>query len=181
MSYTDTDRVYDELLVISVRAGDRRAAERLAARWHPRLLRAATRILGHVEQGQDATQEAWAAISASWVRLEDPRRFPAWAYAILHRKCVDVQRRLVRDRDGHTQMTHIPGTVQGAGQADHTAINAAFLSLTPDHRVIAVLYFAEGLSLLEISRALTVPVGTVKSRLFNARQQLKTILEREKT
>ena len=41
----DTDRIYDELLVTMVRSGDARAAGRLAARWQPRLMRAARRIL----------------------------------------------------------------------------------------------------------------------------------------
>lgn len=178
LAYGEQDRVFDELLVISVRAGDRRAAERLAAHWHPRLLRTATRILGQAEQGQDAAQEAWLAISASWIRLEDPRRFPAWAYAILHRKCTDIQRRLIRDRKRHDQAAELSGTGQNPAQAGHTAINAAFQALAPDHRTVAALYFAEGLTLIEISRALGIPVGTVKSRLFNARKQLKSRLER---
>jgi len=179
LRYADSDRVFDELLVISVRTGDRRAAERLAARWHPRLMRTAIRILGDRDQGQDATQETWAAISAGWVRLDDPRKFAGWAFAILHRKCTDIQRRLIKDRDGLNEMALASGDARVEASDSRIAINNAFTGLKPEHRATAILFFAEGLSLIEVSHITGVPVGTVKSRLFNARQQLKTTLERQ--
>jgi len=179
LRYADSDRVFDELLVISVRAGDRRAAERLAARWHPRLVRTATRLLGNTDQGQDAAQEAWAAMSAGWVRLDDPRKFAGWAFSILHRKCTDIQRRLIKDREGLSQMANSTEESHADAPDRHFAINDAFAALNSEHRAVAILFFAEGLTLIEISHITGVPVGTVKSRLFNARQQLKSNLERE--
>lgn len=180
MRYTDSDRVFDELLVISVRAGNRRAAERLAARWHPRLVRTATRFLGNADQGQDAAQEAWAAMSAAWVRLDDPRKFAGWAFSILHRKCSDIQRRLIKDRDGLSELTlAATDSPQDASSDRRLVINDAFAGLKPEHRATAILFFAEGLTLIEIAHITGAPIGTVKSRLFHARQQLKSNLERE--
>jgi DNA-directed RNA polymerase specialized sigma24 family protein len=89
MALSETDRVYDALLVTLVRAGDARAAERLAVRWQPRLLRAARRMLGDGEEAREAVQEAWGGICRGWLRLSDPEMFPAWAYGILSRKCAD--------------------------------------------------------------------------------------------
>jgi RNA polymerase sigma factor (sigma-70 family) len=86
---TETDRVYEELLLVLVRSGDRDAAERLAARWQPRLIRTARRLLQDEEQAREAVQEAWAGIARGWGRMADPARFPAWAFSILHRRCAD--------------------------------------------------------------------------------------------
>ena len=69
---TETDRVYDELLITLARSGDRRAGERLAARWQPRLLHTARRLLRDDEQARDAVQEAWAGICRGWLTLNDP-------------------------------------------------------------------------------------------------------------
>ncbi|MGB3625085.1 MAG: sigma-70 family RNA polymerase sigma factor, partial [Henriciella sp.] len=85
----DTGRIYDELLVTLARTGDRAAGERLAARWQPRLMRTAGRLLRDEDQAREAVQEAWSGICRGWMGLNDPRKFPAWAFGILHRKCAD--------------------------------------------------------------------------------------------
>ena len=82
MALSDADRVYDALLVTLVRAGDARAAERLAARWQPRLLRAARRMLGDGEEAREAVQEAWGGI-AVWAGIQmynasEPRLMVFW-------------------------------------------------------------------------------------------------------
>ena len=53
------------------------------------------------------------------------------------------------------------------------------LDNAPDHRLAAILYFGEGLSLNEIAAVTDVPVGTAKSRIFHARQHLKSRLKGE--
>jgi len=55
-------------------------------------------------------------------------------------------------------------------------LNAAFASLPDDQRIAATLFFGEGLTLTDISDATCAPLGTVKSRLFHARQKLKAAL-----
>ncbi len=174
-----SSRVFDELLVTLARGGDVRAAERLAARWRPRLLRTARRLIGDADKAEDAVQEAWAAISAGWPALSDPAKFPAWAFGILRRKCIDAIRRASRDRH---RLTPLNGHEIGApaSRAETlTALDQAFAALTPDHRVAAILFFGEGLALSEIAAATGAPLGTVKSRLFHARRHLKAVLQGE--
>ena len=72
-------RVFDELLVLHVQNGDRRALERLASRWQPRLLRSARRFTGDDELAREAVQECWLGITTGLKKLKDPARFPAWA------------------------------------------------------------------------------------------------------
>lgn len=175
MAQPTESRVFDELLLVQARRGDGRAAERLAIRWHPRLRRAARRILRDADLADDAVQEAWAGICSGWLGLSDPGKFPAWAYGILTRKCADSLRRLVRDRERQSGRLAAKDRVSGASD-ERMGINAAFARLPDDQRITATLFFGEGLTLSEISDATSVPFGTVKSRLFHARQKLKAAL-----
>ena len=177
MAGAETDRTYDELLVLLVRGGDGRASERLVARWHPRLLRTARRLLGDADLAQETVQECWVAIIRGLPRLADPARFPAWAFSILQRKCADAIGRNMRDRERFKPSAVGAEASTEAGGETRTALDQAFARLSPDHRTAAILFFGEGLSLAEIATATDVPLGTAKSRIFHARQHLKAALE----
>ena len=174
VSISELDRVHDELLVVLVQSGDRRAGERLAARWQPRLLRAARRILRSEDRARDAVQDAWTSIFRGVARLNDPAAFPAWAFGILNRRCVDRIRgdsRRAEDGADMDQALAAP-SAEGVG----LDIARAMAGLDHEHRTAAVLHFCEGLTLAEVAAAVGVPVGTAKSRIFHARRRLKAAL-----
>lgn len=181
MSQTQTSRVLDEYLVLSAMAGSRLASGKLVQRWYPRYLRSARRILRDDDLAEEAVQEAWAAICSGWHALSDPAKFPAWSFGILSRKCADLLRRRIRDRSRHADDHGDTALAPGSDAESRTAIHAAFAALGPDHRIAATLFFGEQLSLAEIAVATRVPVGTVKSRLFHARRQLKAALSGSET
>jgi RNA polymerase sigma-70 factor (ECF subfamily) len=177
VDHEDTNRAFDALLVTLCQSGDRRAADRLAARWQPRLVRTARRLLRDDDLARDAVQEAWLGICRGWGGLHDPAQFPAWAFAILHRKCADAMRRRSRQRAvfiAHDVMPEAAG--EDADAHERIAIDRAMAALSFDHRAAALLFFGEGLTLAEIARVTSVPLGTAKSRVFNARLQLKAAL-----
>lgn len=173
----ETERVYEQLLVTLVQSGDRRAGERLAARWQPRLLRTATRLLQDPDLAREAVQDAWAGIFRGCEQLSDPERFPAWAFGILHRKCADLIRRRVRQRARELPMEQGPAPSALRADDDRLALEQALARLSLDHRAAALLHLVEGLTLAEVANALRVPVGTAKSRLFHARRHLMAALE----
>lgn len=175
MSTRDTDRVYDELLVTLIRSGNAEAGERLAKRLQPRLLRTARRLLNDSEQAKDAVQEAWVGICRGWLSLDDPAKFPAWAFSILHRKCADRIRLAQRHRANESET--IADVPVSSGIETALSLSQALMRLSPEMRAAAVLFFSEGLTLAEIAIATDVPVGTAKSRIFHARQKLKALLE----
>ena len=179
MARQDTERVYDELLVTLARSGDQKAANRLAARWYPRLMRTALRLVRDRTEAEEAVQEAWAGICRGWPRLSDPAMFPGWAFGILRRKCVDRIRKVQTDRNRSAPLEAAPEPSQPARGELQVEIAQALAGLSDDHRLTAILYFGEGLSLNEIAAVTGVPVGTAKSRLFTARQHLKSRLKGE--
>ncbi len=176
----DAGTVYDELLVTMIWSGDRQAAQRLAARWQPRLLRTARRLLGDREQARSAVQESWLSIMRGIHSLRDPAKFAPWAFGILHRRCSDTIRSNQRGRAHLSDDAEIEGITESRDD-DGIAIRQAFALLSPDHRIAAQLFFVEGLTLAEIAEVAAVPTGTVKSRLFHARQHLKAALTGDDT
>ncbi|MEL7042719.1 MAG: sigma-70 family RNA polymerase sigma factor [Pseudomonadota bacterium] len=179
MTRSETERVYDELLVTLARSGDQKAANRLAARWYPRLLRTALRLLRDRGEAEDAVQETWAGICRGWPRLSDPAMFPGWAFGILRRKCADRIRRLQKDRARSAPVEAAPEPCEPARAELRLEIDQALAALNAEHRLAAILYFGEGLRLNEIAAVADIPVGTAKSRLFKARQLLKSHLKGE--
>ena len=179
MTAKQTQRVFDDYLVTLARSGDRRAANRLAARWYPRLMRTAMRLLADRNEAEEAVQEAWAGICRGWPRLSDPAMFPGWAFGILRRKCVDRIRKSQAERNRTAPIEVAPEPSQPARAELQVEIDQALAGLSDDHRLAAILYFGEGLSLNEIAAVTGVPVGTAKSRIFNARKHLKSRLKGE--
>ena len=177
MAHRDEHRVFDELLVLHVQSGDRRALDRLAARWYPRLLVTARRLTGDAEAARDVVQESWAGIVRGLPRLSDPSKFRAWAFGILRRKCADHISFVSIKRARTGPMPEIDPAAVRPPDGARSDIERAFAELSPDHRTAATLFFAEGLTLIEVAAAMDVPVGTAKSRIFHARQHLKSLLK----
>lgn len=167
------DALRDEWLVIRLQSGDRDAWGELAASWHPRLLRTARRYLGEDAGVEASVQESWVAILRSIGGLRDPARFAPWAFGILRRKCIDRVRLAQRDRGRSAELEDPP---VAPPQEDAAALRSALVSLPPDQRFAAQLFYVEGLTLAEIAEAQGVPQGTAKSRLFHARRKLKAAL-----
>lgn len=166
--------LFDELLVTLIQSGERRAIERLAVRWQPRLARTARRLLRDEEQARAAVQETWLSILRGIGSLRDASRFAPWAFGILRRRCAD---RIRTEQARRAQTGEIESEPAFAAQADDAlALDQAFAALPADQRLAAQLYFIEGLTLAEIAEVQRVPTGTAKTRLFHARRKLKAAL-----
>jgi RNA polymerase sigma-70 factor (ECF subfamily) len=112
-------------------------------------------------------------------RLDDPVAFPAWAFRILHSKSIDwirkQQRRRKRDQL-FEEMANAPPPPSRADGRD-IALEAALDSLSSECRALVGLYYFEQLSVAEIAEVLGKSPGTVKSRLYHCRNQLRRHME----
>lgn len=174
------EHALDEYLVLSAQAGSREAFAQLARRWTPKLIAFAQRMLNDQEAGRDAVQETWVSAWRGFGALGDPARFRAWLYAIAHRKCADALRARYRGRrlEGALAESAEGSSGDEAGRADaRLDLTQAMARLPTEQRVAVSLYFGEEMSVAEIAEVTGAPVGTVKSRLFAARQALRGHLE----
>ena len=173
-----TERALDGYLIALIRGGSREAFDRLARRWTPKLVRYATRVLGRPDVASDAVQETWIGVIRGLNRLDDAAQFPAWIYAIAHRKCVDGirlaqrQRRLISSVEQDCA-ANASDTQRRAEPGDAGDVSAVVAQLGQEHREVVHLFYTEDLSIVDIASILGVPVGTVKSRLHHARESLK--------
>jgi RNA polymerase sigma factor (sigma-70 family) len=173
------DALQDELLVLAARNGGRAPFEALVGRWQERLWRHAYRLTGNRDAAWDVLQDSWIAIGRGLQRLEDPARFRAWAYQVVTRRVADRGR-----REGRAPVVPLPELEPPAPVPDSgrelvlDRLRRALRELDPERRSLLGLRYVDGLECAEIARALDIPVGTVRSRLFHARGKLREILER---
>ncbi len=175
-------RVYDEYLVVSAQAGDRAAFSRLAENWQKRLLAHAYRMTGDAELARDVVQDGWADIVRGLPGLKEPSVFPAWAYRIISRRAADAIGRAQRKRRTEAAYALEPGASNNCAKrmemwADANPLHRTIAELPAKQRAVIALFYLEEFSITEISVALSVPVGTVKTRLMHARKKLRARLE----
>ena len=180
----ESERIYDEFLVAAAVTGDRAALSRLVARWNPRLIRHAWRLLGERERAKDMAQEGWMDILRGLSQLNDVAAFPAWAYRIVTRRCQREFHRRGREAiavdDEELEMAAQAAEKASAEwAADLSTVMAAIGGLPGPQRAALALFYIEDLSVAEIAIATDVPPGTVKTRLMHARRKVRAILQGE--
>ncbi len=166
---TDRDLEVLARLVEGAQRGDVLAMDELLGVLEPYV----GRICGPValQDGPDAAQEALIAVFCSIRQLKSPASLFGWVRAIAVREAV----RCAKRRQGqHTVLVEwedkpLPEDVLLASD-----IADAMGRLAPEHRAVLTLRHVEGLSEQEVAKALEIPVGTVRSRLFRARQSFRT-------
>ncbi len=157
--------VEDAALVLAAQSGDALALSRLMDALAPWL----ARICGSValEQGEDAAQEALVQVFRDLRDLREPAALRGWARRIALREAVRHAQRARRDAVGAVEPNALPAPSDPALARDVRSVLAA---LAPEQRAILVLRELEGLSEGEAAAQLGVAKGTVKSRLFRARE-----------
>jgi RNA polymerase sigma factor (sigma-70 family) len=179
------ERLFDEYLAASARAGSSIALGQLAVRMQPRLLGHARRLTGDPEAARDVVQEAWLEIVRGIPRLDDATAFPSWAFRIVSRRCARWVRSQQRQRRLAAAYSTEPSQTttgdNGERASDSARVARAISGLPPDQRAAIGLFYLEDLSVAEIGVALGVAVGTVKTRLMHAREKLRRTLKLKET
>ena len=168
----------DAMLVQACLEGDGSAFDLLVDRYEGTLFNAAYRITGSVEDAMDATQSAFVNAYEKLHTFDSSHRFFSWIYRIVCNQALNLvgRRRPLADLEAdHPDEGADPEAVYGEVEAGGF-LQRALMELTPQYRVVIVLKHLQGLTYREIAELLEIPEKTVKSRLFTARQNLRSIL-----
>lgn len=175
-----TELAYERLLVIRSQVDDQDAFRELLQRYELRLRCFVRRRIVSGDQVDDVIQEIWTDVFRQLPRLSDAGAFRNWLYRIAHGKIALVLRRLQLQPQATDDLEHAdcPAEEPTFSADDATAIHAALNELSADHREVLILRFLEDMSCEEISQVVGVPPGTVRSRLYYAKLELKRQLQR---
>ena len=135
------------------------------------LYRVTVSLLSNRSDAEDAMQEALCCAYEKLHTLKEAEKFRPWLLKIASNAAYDILRR--RGRTVPLEDVE-PAVADTTG--DRLGLWMAVQQLPADYRAVVVLYYYEDLDVREISRITGVPEATVKTRLFRARQRLKTLL-----
>jgi RNA polymerase sigma-70 factor (ECF subfamily) len=188
-SQRDDGHTAEAILVRRARAGDTAAFGELVAIYMQRCYYAALGMVGSPQDAEDLSQEAFARAFKARGRLDPERPFYPWLYQILRRLCYNFtrdtsSRRRKLERAGGWLVAEAsvraatvdPERVRATEEL-RGRLETAIGELPPVQREVLVLKEFEGLKYREIAELLDVPIGTVMSRLYAARQRLAARLE----
>jgi RNA polymerase sigma-70 factor (ECF subfamily) len=142
------------------------------------VFRVAYSVLRHREDAEDVAQEAFAKSYRAFRQLRDRGRFRAWVVRMTFRMALDRQRanrRRAAREQANEHLAHVVATAPAVHDERERAeqLWRAIDGLSEKLRLVVVLASIEGHNLREVGSLLGLPEGTVKSRLFLARQELK--------
>ena len=170
----------DRALVREFLEGHRDAANSLVDRYQKRLFNLALRMLGDVQDAEDVTQTVFLN---AFLKLStyDPRfKFFSWIYRMTVNESLNVLKR----RKPSVTLEHGPEIPVAAASPDRSAeaedrVGKALMGLGPNDRAVVVLRHFLLFSYQEIAEVLEIPVQTVKSRLYTARERLRLVLREQ--
>jgi RNA polymerase sigma factor (sigma-70 family) len=172
-------------LVSAARRGDETAFERLIEAEAPRVYRAILAVVRSPEDAQEVIQDASVRAWRKLPGLRDEARWPAWYRRIAVRQAMDRAGRRER-RVREVPIESVPGTADIRLAADPTtavverlAVMGALSRLSADDRAILGLRYGADLEVPDVAAALSIPLGTAKSRLHRAIARLAAEIEVE--
>ena len=172
----------DQTLVADTLAGRTEAFGTLVERYDRAIYHLAYRTLHDQEEARDVAQEAFFKAYRSLRTFKPGAKFSTWLFAITYHACCD---RLSRRR--RYSNDELPDRADSAAGPESQAIASdeaqrlrqAIAALPEKYRTVITLYHLQGRQYEEIAQVLGVPMGTVKTHLFRAKEQLRKILNQE--
>jgi RNA polymerase sigma-70 factor (ECF subfamily) len=183
--------VTEEMLVRQAKRGDLQAYDELIKRYQQRIYATIYHMTSNHEDANDLAQESFIKAYQALASFKGGSSFYTWLYRIAVNKTINF----LKQRKNRTHMSlndldfnaeHDPDLMalishktprRDAGLNElQEKLNAALMKLSEPHRLVMVLHDVQGQSHEEIAKVMDCNIGTVRSRLFYARQQMQSEL-----
>ena len=159
----------------------------LYQRYEKRVFQYLMTVVNDATLAEETLVEVMLALWKGLKTFQGQSKVSTWIFGIAHHKAVDALRKVTSQQRGGTPLHEIAETAESGHnpyeeaqqQRMATLTNQALTTLTPDHREIIHMAFYEELSYPEIADLLHIPVNTVKTRVYYAKQQLKKSLQQQ--
>jgi RNA polymerase sigma-70 factor (ECF subfamily) len=188
---TDWHSLDDDILIKAHLKGDPNAFEVLFKKYRERVGRLVYSIAKDESLVDDIVQEVFLLVYRHLAKFRQNAAFKTWVYRITVNEALRQIGRMKRWQplpEGDFEPSRLPSTLvvfENGDSPERVMIDGeqkrmvqhALDQIKPHHRMILVLYYMEDLSVQEIAQVLEIPEGSVKSRLFYARDSLRAVLD----
>lgn len=169
-------------IIARIKKGDQEAFERLIEEYKLPIYKTAKAILKDEDDVCDAIQDTCLSIYKNINKLKNEKHFKTWVIRITINKCYDIvaKQKLNSKKEEKVQLNETRYENNFANNIIvKTDLENAINLLEEDLKLVTVLYYYNDMSISDISMVLNIPKGTVKSRVFRAREKLYHILNKE--
>ena len=180
-------------LIKSCKEGDLYSFEILVSNYEKAVYNIAYRMVQNEEDAFDLSQEIFLKVYKAIHKFDEKSKFSTWIYRVATNTCLDFLRKSKKRQNivsldaniGSDDKDDLFMQIEDKDANTHDIVERKFKNqeliealnkLSPEHRIVIVLKDIQGLSHEEIAKALKLNVGTVKSRISRARENLKKIL-----
>lgn len=174
----------EENIVRRMIAGDMDAFGELMKKYEKPALRVAWLISGNTADSEDIVQEAFTLCYLNRKKLRNPAVFRTWFYRILTRSAWKICKKAGKERPTEKPAPEHADSGKSVLEncimkEEEQILYEAVEKLPPKQKTVLILYYYNDMSIREIAKVCGVFEGTVKSRLFHAKERLKELLAQE--
>ncbi|HUX21769.1 MAG TPA: RNA polymerase sigma factor [Spirochaetia bacterium] len=174
----------ETLLIREALTGDRDAFSRLMLQYAQRIYRGVCFIVRNIDDAKDITQETFLRAYRGLGSFDPSKPFYPWIHRIARNLSLNYIGRAERKNLSLPEGDPFPARTEDPAlsiihEAESESLYRAIDRLTPEHREIIMLKHFGECSYAEIAEIVGIPIGTVMSRLYNARMKLKSLLSEE--
>jgi len=162
-------------LIAAINSGDAAAFEVLYFRYRDWVVSQARRFIGDDDTALDVMQETFLYVLRKFPGFKLTANFKTFLYPAVRNLSIAARRKSARYQSSDAEQATLANTAAPVtAPASTEELGAVLACLSEEHREVLLLRFVDGLSLAEIAEAMEIPLGTVKSRMHNALQTLRT-------
>ena len=168
-------------LVERCRRGDEGAFQELVDRYKTLVFALIARTVQDRSRAEDLSQEVFLRIHRGLPYFRGEARLSTWIYRIVANVCSQPPAAVAVSLDHDGSADRVTATLDRRfGDLElRDRLEKAIARLAPHYRLLIAAHYLDGVQYEDLAEALTLPLGTVKTHLFRAKQQLRRLLETE--
>ena len=186
MDTTHEQNTLEVQIMAAVASGDTQAFERLYQVYEKRIFQYVSTFVRDQTVAEEIVVDVMVAVWRGACTFTNTSRVSTWIFGIARHKAIDALRKVIRSEQETMELenvAHLPNPAEGPLESiDRKQVAAltrqAISKLSREHQEVIRLVFYEELPYEEIATLLDIPVNTVKTRVYYAKQQLKLQLDR---
>lgn len=167
----------DKETIAKIRHGDKEAYQVIVNRYMKKAYYTALGFVENSDDARDLSQEAFVRAYKVLATFDITKPFFPWYYKILRNICLNYKRKKRKSREVPIEAVHSDATNFSEDYTLNLEVWNAISKLGINEKEVILLKYFQGLSYKEISTQLGCPIGTVMSRLYYAKKQLREILK----